>query len=35
MSIIHRLAQPDDLNGLLDLYRELRPQDAPLRADDA
>lgn len=32
MSIIHRLAQPDDLNGLLALYRELRPQDAPLRA---
>ena len=24
MSIIHRLAQPDDLNGLLALYRELR-----------
>ncbi|MBH3072083.1 GNAT family N-acetyltransferase [Serratia marcescens] len=35
MSIIHRLAQPDDLNGLLALYRELRPQDAPLRSDDA
>lgn len=35
MSIIHRLAQPDDLNGLLALYRELRPQDAPLHADDA
>lgn len=35
MSIIHRLAQPDDLNGLLALYRELRPQDAPLRTDDA
>ncbi|MEX0633255.1 hypothetical protein M8494_19160 [Serratia ureilytica] len=32
MSIIHRLAQPDDLNGLLALYRELRPQDAPLLA---
>ena len=35
MSIIHRTAQPDDLNGLLALYRELRPQDAPLRTDDA
>ena len=35
MSIIHRPAQPDDLNGLLALYRELRPQDAPLRTDDA
>ena len=30
-----RLAEPEDLSGLLALYRELRPQDPRLAADEA
>ena len=35
MTVIHRQAQLSDLAGLQALYRELRPQDQPLRPDNA
>jgi GNAT superfamily N-acetyltransferase len=35
MTITHRLAQLNDLASLLALYQELRPQDQPLRPDNA
>lgn len=35
MTITHRLAQLSDLAGLQALYQELRPQDQPLRPDNA
>ena len=35
MTVIHRQAQLSDLAGLQALYRELRPQDQPLRPDQA